>query len=78
MVPWAESGDKDLGPARVPPAAVIGLDEQQARKLPVGPGGRLEGHGIHAGDLLEILRGQGVNLQAPLDRLLPLEGVGRR
>ena len=68
-------GDQDLGPPCVPPVMVVGLDEQQARKLPVGAGGGLEGHGVHAGDLLQQVRRLAVDRETALDRLLPLEGV---
>ena len=68
-------GDNNLGPGGVVPAAVVCLDEQQAGELAVGPGGGLEGHGVHAGDLPQQLPGGVDGLQAPLDRLLGLEGV---
>ena len=68
-------GDDDLGPGGVVPPGVVRLDEQQAGELAVGPGGGLEGHGVHAGDLPQELFGFVENLQTALDRLLGLEGV---
>ena len=77
-MPWAESGTRILVRPAVPPVVVVGLDEQQTRKLPVGAGGGLEGHGVHAGDLLQKRRRLGVDRETALDRLLPLEGMDRR
>ena len=41
----------------------------------MGPGGGLEGHGVHTGDLTQQLLRLVEHLQAALDRLLRLEGV---
>ena len=68
-------GDDHLGPGGVPPALVVLLHHQQGGELPVGPGGGLEGHGLHAGDLAQELLRQIEHLQAALDGVGALEGV---
>ena len=44
-------GDQDLGPGGISPVQVVLLHHQQGGEFPVGAGGGLEGHGVHAGDL---------------------------
>ena len=54
---------------------MVCLDEQQTGKLSVGPSGRLESHGVHAGDLPQQLSRFVEHLQTSLHRLLRLKGV---
>ena len=68
-------GDQDLGPGWVPPVQVVFFYHQQGGELPVGPGGGLEGHLVHAGDLAQELLRPAQHLQAALDRIGALEGV---
>ena len=68
-------GHDDLAALRIAPAGVILLDEQHAGKLPVGAGGGLEGHALHAGDLAEIFRRGVQHLPAAGGVLLPGQGM---
>ena len=56
MVPWARVGHDDLACARCRRGRRdTALMSSSAGELPVGAGGGLEGHGVHAGDLAEVL-----------------------
>ena len=62
----------NLRPAHITSGQVIAPDEQQARILPVGTGGWLQGNGIHAGNLPQQSFRFVHSLQSPLHRFLRL------
>ena len=68
-------GDDDLGAARLATLFQIVPDEEKARVLTVGTRRRLQGQGVHAEDLLEVLLDLPHDLETALDRLDGLERV---
>ena len=61
-------GDEDVFPG-VAAGFEGGPDEHHAGQLAVGAGRRLEGEGVHAGDLAEVALERLHDLQAPLDEV---------
>ena len=68
-------GDDDLGAAHLATLFQIVPDEKKARVLTVGTRRRLQGQGVHAEDLLEVLLDLPHDLETALDRLDGLERV---
>ncbi len=68
-------GDQDDLALAVPPGLVVSDDQFQAGVLPVGPGHRLQGHRIHAGDFRQVLFQFVGQLQGPLGALFRGQGM---